>query len=282
MGVLFGLLAALGWGGADFLVAQVSRRMGILQALLLIQLAGLVAIVLVLAVRFGLPAASAGVWAQAAGLAALNMVCTVLLYRSYAIGTLSIVSPITSGFAVVTALLALASGERPNGLALLGALLLVGGVTVVARGQGGPRLGLRSLMAPGTPEAVGAAVGYGVYFWGLDFVTPSLGIVWPVLLARIVSFGSVALWMLHRQIAPVRPPRAVLPLVLGCAVFDTVAFLAFNSGLGSADTTIVTALSSLFSAITVLLAWAVSRERLASYQWAGVGIILAGVLLVSI
>jgi hypothetical protein len=38
---------------------------------------------------------------------------TLLLYRSFAIGTLALVSPIASAFAVVSALLALLAGERP-------------------------------------------------------------------------------------------------------------------------------------------------------------------------
>ena len=66
------------------------------------------------------------------------------------------------------------------------------------------------------------------------------------------------------------------------ALLDTLAFVAFNLGIGSAYTSIVTALASLFSAVTVLLAWAILRERLAPAQWAGVAVILAGVLLVSL
>ena len=71
-------------------------------------------------------------------------------------------------------------------------------------------------------------------------------------------------------------------LVLAAAVLDTLAYVAFNLGIASAYTSIVTALASLFSAVTVLLAWAILRERLAPAQWTGVAVILAGVLLVSL
>ena len=41
-------------------------------------------------------------------------------------------------------------------------------------------------------------------------------------------------------------------------------------------------MTSLFSAVTVLMAWVILRERLSRAQWAGVAVILFGVLLVSL
>lgn len=290
MGVLLGLMAAVGWGVADFLAAQTSRRVGTLQALFYIQLAGLIAIILVLLTRLHVPEAAPWVWAVAIGLGALNIVCTSLLYRSYTIGTLAIVSPITSGFAVVTALLSLASGERPAPIALLGALLLVVGVGIVARSHSANETHLQPeptskpapLLLPGVPEAIIVAFGFGVYFWGLDFVTPALGEIWPVVLSRACSTLGVILWLAAGSIPLKGLPRSLWPFVVGAAIMDTVAFLSFTFGIGSADTAIVTALASLFSAFTVLLAWGLTRERLAAYQWLGVGVILAGVLMVSV
>ena len=45
---------------------------------------------------------------------------------------------------------------------------------------------------------------------------------------------------------------------------------------------IVTAVASLFSVVTLLLAGLVLRERLRAVQWVGVAVILAGILLVSL
>ena len=132
------------------------------------------------------------------------------------------------------------------------------------------------------PEAIGVALCFGISFWALDFVTPALGILWPVLVLRIVEAVAVVLFLLRRRTPPARLTRGMAALVLAAAVLDTLAYVAFNLGIGSAYTSIVTALASLFSAVTVLLAWAILRERLAPAQWAGVAVILAGVLLVSL
>jgi drug/metabolite transporter (DMT)-like permease len=295
MGIFFGLLAAIGWGIADFLMTNVTRRVGSAQSLVYIQSAGLLAIVLVMVFQFQVPTASLLVWIATLGLGLINLLGTVLIYRSYAVGTLALVSPISSGFAIVTALLALASGERPSVVALIGALLLIVGVVVVSRGNDRPstsEVGLetgiiraprRSLhLPPGVPEALGVAICFGVYFWGLDYVTPTLGHLWPILLSRGVAVCGVLAALARQRLPVVSIPSRLWPFVLGTAVMDTVAFLAFNVGLGTAETSIVTALAALFSAVTVLLAWAILRERLSPGQLAGVGVILVGVLLVSV
>jgi len=300
MGILFGLTAAICWGVADFAVTRIARELGVAQAFFYVQVIGMGLIGLLLLASPSIPAPTAGMWMLVVGIGLFNLAGTLLLYRSFAIGTLALVSPIASAFAVVSALLALLAGERPALLALLGALMLVGGVVIVSRSQHSADddrppttdhrrslVGRWSVVGglglpPGVPEAIGVALCFGISFWALDFVTPALGILWPVLVLRIVEAIAVVLFLLRRRTPPARLTRGMATLVLAGAVLDTLAFVAFNLGIGSAYTSIVTALASLFSAVTVLLAWAILHERLAPAQWAGVAVILAGVLLVSL
>jgi drug/metabolite transporter (DMT)-like permease len=318
MGILFGLIAALCWGTADFIAGRVSRLVGVIQTLFYVQFGALLCTSVLLALRPGAPAPHLGAWALAGVIALGNFFGTLLLYRAFAIGTLAIVSPIASGFAIVTALLSLAAGERPAPLALTGAMLLIGGVIVVSRmsrhqeteprtenpnketTDHGPRTTddtqhatrtrilnsqfstLHSPLPAGVPEALGVTICFGGALWALDYVTPSLGILWPLLVTRAVETFGALLLLLGRKTAPVHLSRTIWPWLFGASLLDTVAFLAFTSGIGSTYTSIVTALASLFSAVTVMLAWVILRERLSVGQWAGVGVILAGVLLVSL
>lgn len=48
----------------------------------------------------------------------LNVAGTAVLYRAFGVGRLALVAPIISNYAVITALLALLSGERPALLSL--------------------------------------------------------------------------------------------------------------------------------------------------------------------
>jgi drug/metabolite transporter (DMT)-like permease len=326
MGILFGLVAALGWGTGDFIAGRVSRSLGVLQTMFYVQLCGMISIGVLLMLQPGAPAPTAEAWGLAAAIALGNFAGTLLLYRAFAIGTLSIVAPISSGFAIVTALLALAAGERPAALALAGATLLIGGVIVVTRASHGqeeepraenqePSVVSRQLSVAesdqqptasdmqhtirnrflnsqfsilnfqfpkGVLEALGVTICFGGALWALDFVTPALGILWPVLVTKAIETVGALLWLFGRGSAPVRLSRDTWPLVIGAGLCDNMAFVAFNTGLGSAYTSIVTALASLFSAVTVLLAWVMLRERLSPGQWVGVTVILVGVLLVSL
>ncbi|MEO7911355.1 MAG: DMT family transporter [Roseiflexaceae bacterium] len=297
MGILFGLTAAICWGVADFVVTRIARELGVAQAFFYVQMLGMGLIGLLLLASPALPAPTARMWLLVVGIGLFNLAGTLLLYRSFAIGTLALVSPIASAFAVVSALLALLAGERPALLALLGALVLVGGIVIVSRAQHEnegqktkddssssirPSSSSFRRLPPGVPEAIGVALCFGISFWALGFVTPALGILWPVLVLRIVEAIAVVLFLLRQRTAPARLTRSMAALVLAAATLDTLAYVAFNLGIGSSYTSIVTALASLFSAVTVLLAWVILRERLAPAQWVGVAVILAGVLLVSL
>jgi drug/metabolite transporter (DMT)-like permease len=279
MSVLYGLSAAAFFGTADFFATKSARRVGVLRTLLAVQIFGLVAMIAVVLIKGELPKGSASGWLEMALISVVSFGGVLLLYRAFAIGTLSLVSPIASGFAVVTAGLALAAGERPPGLAVTGALLLMSGVIVVTRsGDAG------AASIAGVPEAIGATVGFGIYFWALGELTPELGVYWPVIVTRFVEL------ILAIALIRLRPPlpipnselRSALPLFLAAAGLDTAALIAFNLGVDSAFTTTTTALTSLYSAVTMLLAWAILRERLAGTQWAGVGVVMAGVFLVSV
>ena len=78
-------------------------------------------------------------------------------------------------------------------------------------------------------------------------------------------------------------PRGVFWLfIIPTGLLDTLANVAYNVGVSVALTSVVVVLSSLFSAVTVLLAWVFLRERLAAWQWAGVIAILVGIALINL
>lgn len=278
MSILFGLLAAICFGLADFVVTQVTRRVGVLQALVAIQLFGVLVVGGVLMLTEASPPRSLAAWIFMVGISVVNFVGTLLLYRAFAVGTLSLVSPIASGFAVVTALLAFWEGERPPLLPLVGMLLLILGVIVVSRVRGNAG----SSSFAGFPEAAGVCICFGVYFWALNRITPTFGVLWPVWVTRLVQLLCALLVLGARRSLKLRMRGQTVPLLLVAAVLDSGALLAFNLGIGQTYMTITTALTSLYSAVTILLAWLFLHERLQTGQWIGVGVILAGVLLVSV
>jgi drug/metabolite transporter (DMT)-like permease len=274
MGILLGLTAALCWGIGDVLVTQSARRIGVPRLMIYFEGSGLFFVSLLLLFNPGTRGAQAGTWAAMLGLAALNCVGAFLLYRAFTVGSLALVSPLTSGYAVVTALLAFAAGERPPLVPLVGALLLIAGIVVVTRAQYGGNI--KSLA--GLPESLGVIVLFGIFYWAVGLITPLLGLLWPIFVLRAtrVVFGLAT-----KRGPGVGWSRIPWAYLLVASFLSTIAFMAFNRGIETTYTTVVVTLASLGSAITVVLARLTLHEDLVPAQWLGVGMILVGVVLVS-
>ncbi|HEV7235853.1 MAG TPA: EamA family transporter, partial [Ktedonobacteraceae bacterium] len=71
--------------------------------------------------------------------------------------------------------------------------------------------------------------------------------------------------------------------ITGVGILDTAAFVIAAIALGNGqEVAIVSVLVSLFSAVTVVLAWIFLREKLHWSQWLGIGIIFVGIVLVNV
>jgi drug/metabolite transporter (DMT)-like permease len=286
MGILLGLSAAICWGVADFCARFASHRVGPYRTLLYMQPLAFLALCLYVFLAEGSKIDNWSVWTL--GLAALlavgNTLAGLSLYHAFKVGVLSLVSPIAASYGAITLLLSiLLSNETPSPLQLVGLVITLLGVVlasaqfgVAAETQPGAKL------SKGIEWAVFASLCFGVVFWGLRFVTPELGGVVPVWVSRFV--GPVLLLTLarptHQSIK--LPERAAWKWILAVGVVDTLAFLSYTFGVeASGETGVVAVLSSLFSAVTILLARIFLKEKLIPAQWGGVGLVLIGIGLVS-
>jgi len=69
------------------------------------------------------------------------------------------------------------------------------------------------------------------------------------------------------------------PMVMG--FLDTGAFALSNRGMQMEQVSVITVLSSLYGAVTVVLAGIFLRERVGRLQWLGIVAIFAGIFLIS-
>ena len=115
-----GFATAVCWGLADFLGGLLTRRLALPVVLLVSQLAGLSAIAVVVAAAAPeVPAA--GDLAPAVVAGACQLAGIAALYGALAIGTMSVISPISaSGAAILPVIVGIATGERPEGLQIAG------------------------------------------------------------------------------------------------------------------------------------------------------------------
>ena len=294
MGIILGLTAAIGWGTGDFLVRGATRRIGSFLSLFYMQFFGLLFILLVTIfsgeLQIGIARIDPSTVFFLILTVAIGITGSLQLYQAFATGMLAVVSPIAASYAAITLVLSLLSGEQLTLARAIGVAICLCGVLLSsiernpkASEDGNPRKGSWHL-PPGVMNAVGAAICYGIVFWLMGFhVIPRLGGLFSVTATR---FGSVVIalpllaLLLGRSLRP--PSKRDLRILLAVGVIDTAAFIAAMIGSSTEQVSIVTVLSSMFSAWTVLLAWIFYKERPLKLQWMGISLIFIGIVLVSI
>ncbi|MBA3375616.1 MAG: EamA family transporter [Actinobacteria bacterium] len=272
---LLALGGALSWGAGDFLAGLAARRIAVLTVLALSQAIGLVGVALWVWLASDpfpgvvelLPAALAGL-AGAIGLGAL--------YRGLAVGAMGIVAPISAAGPIVPLTVDAARGVVPDRLQWLGVALVVAGIVVLSREPSGS--GRR--IAAGAGLAVVAALGFGLFFVGLDAGADESA-PWAVVAARSASVTLTVAAAVFVTRTSLRPPRCLLPLLVGVGIFDTGAnvLVAFATTKGAAG--IVAVLSALYPVVTVVLAWLLLGERLSAARRTGGAVALVGAALVA-
>jgi len=241
-----GIGAAACWGFADFLGGLRARRLTLATVLLV---AGL---------------------CQLAGIAAL--------YRALAVGTMSVISPISaSGAAALPVVVGVATGERPASLQVAGMAAALIGVVLATRAPAAPgAAGSRGVLA----LAAIAALGFGGFFVGMDAAIDRADPFWALLVARASAGAMLVLALLVLRPA-IGASRADLPSLALIGLLDIGANVCFTLGADTGLLSVVAVLASLYPVTTVVLARALLHERLVPAQAVGVAIALGGVALIA-
>lgn len=288
MGILLGVLTALTWGGSDFLARFAAHRMGALRAMLYMQLIGFIILTIALPWLGGWGHLADGsgwqpwAWGTLAG--CVNAVSTLSLYRSFEIGKMAVVAPLSASYPVLSVSLSLLSGERLSAARAIGIACTMLGVLLVAGGEKPPDENDAEAVrrsGKGISWALSSAVGFGVLFWLLGtHVIPRVGAPQTVWMIRMTCTAVVtAVILLARQ--PIGLPRNTRWMSLGMGAGDTSAFVLSNRAMQIEQVAVISVLGSLYGAVTVALAAIVLREHVSRWQWAGIASIFSGIYLMS-
>jgi drug/metabolite transporter (DMT)-like permease len=194
-------------------------------------------------------------------------------YRALSIGTMSVVSPVAACGAVVPFAIALAAGDRPSALALVGAGAALAGAVLASVEE---RRAESPERARAIVLAVFAAVALGVFVYFLGLGSREGDVLSTLVGARVGSL-AVLFVLTGAMRPPLRlAPRAV-PAVAAVGLADTSANALFALASSRGLLSLVAVLGSLYPVVTVLLAHVLLGERLTRAQQAGVLVALAGV-----
>jgi drug/metabolite transporter (DMT)-like permease len=283
MGIALGLTAALCWGVNDYFVVMATRRTGAQRTVLGFHLLATLALAVIVLTAGGLARVTGGQLLAFVLLGAVGAASYLLYYRALAVGPISIVSPIVSGYAAVTVILAvIVLGERLNSGQTVAVAVSMAGVVLASTDLGRFRAARRVALT-GVALAVVAMLWIGGFVFGLSYLTQDLGWLVPIFLGR--AFASVFLLAGAVRGAQWRfaglSPR-LLGLLALVGFLDTLGYVMFNVGVQHAETSLVATASAPYAAIPVIIGVAILRERPAPNQWAGVAAVFSGVVLLAL
>jgi drug/metabolite transporter (DMT)-like permease len=276
MAIVLALLASCCWGVADFTGGLKSRRIPVLAVMFLVEGTGMV-LVLALIVIEGtpLPGTVGIVYSLLAGMA--GIVALGAFYRALAIGTMSIVAPISAAGVAIPVVVGVVTGNHLSVVVSLGLAVTVGGVALASRevheDEEAARAGRTSIML-----ALAAAVGFGSYFALSDRAADS-SILWLLVLSRLAVVPAIGAILLARRVAP--PARADAVTLVAAGTLDVTATGLYALANTKGALAIVSVVGSMYPISTVLLARAILGERLRPIQAAGVAAALGGVALIA-
>jgi drug/metabolite transporter (DMT)-like permease len=274
MALVLSLCAAVAYGLSDFVGGVVTRRASAWAVAATSQAVATVLTIVLAATNLGDPTSSDLWWGALAGLG--SGAGNVLIYRGLARGRMAVVAPLSAvGAAALPVLVGLSTGERPGILPVIGVLTALPAIWLVSTSGKGLRVGDRGDVLFGLL----AGLGFGVQFSALGQVPDRAGLT-PLVVSQLVSvmaivIGAVAVskqWIPRDRDGQL---GAVAGLLAGTA---TVCFqLAAQRGL----LTIAGVVSSLYPAVTVLLAALVLRESIQRTQRAGLALATTAVVLIA-
>jgi drug/metabolite transporter (DMT)-like permease len=280
LAVVLAMVAAIGYGGSDFAAGMASRSAAVIRVALLGSVVSLVAVAATLPFAAGhhRPAAAALAWGAVAGLGGTGG--ALALYLGFRQAAFSVAGPLSAvgaaGFCVLAGLL---YGERPTALALAGIVLALPAIVGVSASAARDEAGPRNTRGAGVGAGLIAGACFALLFIGLDRAGSGSGL-WPVAAAgtaEVISAFGVAAVTGNLRLPGGQPGwLAVITGLTGAA--GTVSyFFATHEGFLA----ITAVLTSLYPAVTIVLARAVLGERLTGLRLAGLALAAACVALIA-
>ncbi len=274
MAVLLSLLAALSYGLADFSGGLASKRGSAWGVALLASAMGAVLVIAGSLFLAGEPTATDIWWGAAAGIG--NGFGTAFLYRGLSSGRMGVVAPVSGvGAAVIPVVVGVLLGERPEVLVWAGMLLAVPSIWLVAREPSQSPVAGRGGVVDGSL----AGLGFGFLFVALGQVSHDSGLL-PLGVNQVVA-GVVIVLVATLLRQPWRPTRASALGATVAGFLGAAATVCFLFATREGYLSIASVVTSLYPAVTVVLAASVLREHVHRAQAAGLLLCAVAVTLVA-
>ena len=275
--VLYGLAFAMGIGVADVISAGLTRSLGVLRTVFLLQLIGMVAMT-----ALGLSSGQLGgleprYWLIMAGLTLLVAGFYLGFFKALQLGPIALVGPIVAAHSVVVALLAVVFlGESVSRWQVGAMALTVIGVAIASVDFRALRQG-KTIIGLGVMLAIVVCVAAGFWQFALAALSKQIGWFAPVYLTRLMMVAILLPVLMVRRELPWRGlDRRLALAVVFVGVVESAALLAFTRGSQIGIVAIVAAASTAYPIVPIIGGIVWYGERLSAIQFGGLALVTLG------
>ena len=283
----YGLAAVLAWGTSDFLGGYATRRANAFLFTVVVNLGGLVLVgTLASASHAPFPSGRSAAWVLAGGIS--GGAALAIFYRALSSGRMGLTAPVAAVLgAAIPAVFSMFTEGLPGKIPVLGFGFAALGLWLITRteaNQGEVRLGQVSQSEDtGAPKGIGLAVLAGIGFASFYLCVRQAGNASPFWVASLTRTGGLLITglivLLLGKFRDITSAGVRWGVLTGC--IDSVGTMLFvrASQTGRLDEAVV--ISSLYPAVTVLLARLVLKEHFTRWRFVGLLAALAAVPMIA-
>lgn len=275
LGIIFGLLAMLGWGLSDFLSKNAVNRIGAYKTFFYFYSTGAIITIILFTFFPKFSKLSAFLIFLFLIEAFLNLLGCVFFYKGMEKQKVSIVSPIVACNPVIVVLLSYFLLKEIIALPqIIAFILMISGLILISwekkykiESKKGIYLALSAMLI----------FGFSVFIFG--YLIKTTNWLFALMIGRILTWVfSFSFFKLKKISFKV---KSIIPLLILIGVLDIGAVISFSMGVSVSFVSLVSVISSLYPLIVLILSRIFFKEKLNLYQKIGVIIILLGLVLIS-
>lgn len=268
----YGMAAVLAWGTSDFLGGYATRRANAFLFTVIVNLGGLLVVgTLASVTHAAFPPARSAAWVLAGGIS--GGAALAIFYRALSSGRMGLTAPVAAVLsAAIPAVFSMFTEGVPGRIPLFGFVIAAVGLWLITRTEDGSK-----------PEGIGLAVIAGIGFASFYLSVREAGDVSALWIATLTRTGGLIVTslivLMLRNFRDITPAGVRWGVVTGCIDSLGTILFVYASQSGRLDEAVV--ISSLYPAVTVLLARMFLKEHFTRWRLVGLVAALAAVPMIA-
>jgi drug/metabolite transporter (DMT)-like permease len=283
--IFLGLTAATVWAFHDLMARIFTPRFGAYRMAMLVLLLGAVLLLPVVMWRGQLSLLTGALALEIVLMGLVYFVALAGLLKAFSLAPVSVVGPLTAGYPALVVVWGLFNGLSPTAFEWLALLVILAGAIMV--GKLGPADGGMASVPKGQAATVilacvAACLGFAAAIVLGQSVSAVIGPYETTFLSRFPAALAMLPLMLRERPPETRLSRNAVLAGTGMALCDVVAVTTINVMGEFPNKEFGTMAISAYGAIAALLALWLLKEKAATGQWLGIGLIVVGIALLGV